>query len=45
MARSLIFNANIFDGTGGAVFPGEVLVEDTRIVAVARGGEVRQHGQ
>lgn len=39
MARILITNANIFDGTGAAVFPGEVLIDGARIVAVARGGE------
>ena len=39
MPRILITNASIFDGTGSAPFPGEVLIEGTRIVAVARGGE------
>lgn len=36
MARILIANAAIFDGTGSATFPGEVLVEDNRIAAVSR---------
>jgi imidazolonepropionase-like amidohydrolase len=39
MARTLFFNASIFDGSGKAPFPGEVLVEDNRIAAVARGAE------
>jgi imidazolonepropionase-like amidohydrolase len=33
--RLLIDNARIWDGTGKAPFPGKVLVEDERIVAVA----------
>jgi len=37
--RTLIANASIFDGTGGAAFPGEVLIEGNRITAVAKGGE------
>jgi imidazolonepropionase-like amidohydrolase len=36
MARILFTNVAIFDGTGAAPYPGEVLVEDSRIAAVAR---------
>jgi imidazolonepropionase-like amidohydrolase len=37
--RILITNARIFDGSGTPAFPGEVLVEGRRIVAVGRGAE------
>lgn len=36
---SLFANVMIFDGSGAARFPGEVLVRDERIMAVARGDE------
>jgi N-acyl-D-aspartate/D-glutamate deacylase len=36
-AAILLTNAMIFDGSGAGLFPGEVLVEGERIVAVARG--------
>jgi imidazolonepropionase-like amidohydrolase len=39
MTGTLFSNAMIFDGTGGARFPGEVLVRGERIVAVAKGDE------
>ena len=39
MAATLITNVAIFDGTGAALFPGEVLIENGRITRVARGGE------
>lgn len=39
MAATLITNVAIFDGTGAAPFPGEVLVEGNRVAAVAKGGE------
>jgi imidazolonepropionase-like amidohydrolase len=37
--RTLLTNIRIFDGTGQAPFDGEVLIEDDRIVQVARRGE------
>ncbi|MES2260920.1 MAG: amidohydrolase family protein [Pseudomonadota bacterium] len=37
--RTLFINAQIFDGSGSALFPGEVLVVGNRIEAVAAGGE------
>jgi imidazolonepropionase-like amidohydrolase len=37
--RTLFTRVRIFDGTGAALFPGEVLVEGNRIAAVARGAE------
>jgi imidazolonepropionase-like amidohydrolase len=39
MKATLITNVTIFDGTGAALFPGEVLVEGNRIKAVAKGAE------
>ena len=36
MSRIAITNVTIFDGSGAAPFKGEVLIEDTRIVEVAR---------
>ena len=36
MSRTLFTNAMIFDGSGSGLFPGEVLVEENRITAVAR---------
>jgi len=39
MPRTLFANASIFDGTGTAPCPGEVLVDGNRIAAVARGAE------
>ena len=38
MDRTLIANTTILDGSGAAPFPGDVLVEGQRIVAVQRGG-------
>jgi hypothetical protein len=38
--RILFSYVTIFDGSGAAPFPGEVLVEGNRIAAVARGGEL-----
>jgi len=38
MDRTLIVNTTILDGSGAAPFPGDVLVEKQRIVAVRRGG-------
>ncbi len=41
----LFTNAMIFEGTGGALFPGEVLVEDNRIRTVAKGAnQISQRG-
>ena len=40
MDRMLIANTTILDGSGAAPFPGDVLVEGQRIVAVQRGGRV-----
>ena len=37
MGRTLIQNATIFDGTGKAPFPGDLLVDGNRIVAVGAG--------
>ena len=39
MPAILIRNVSIFDGTGTPSFPGEALIENERIAAVARGGE------
>jgi imidazolonepropionase-like amidohydrolase len=39
MTATLFSNVNVFDGSGTARFPGEVLVRDEHIVAVARGDE------
>jgi len=39
MQGTLFTNANIFDGSGDPLFPGEVLVRGNRIEAVARGDE------
>lgn len=39
MTATLFTNARIFDGTGSAAYPGEVLVEGDRIIAVAAGRE------
>ena len=38
MARILLTNVTIFDGSGGETFAGEVLVQGNRIAKVARGG-------
>jgi imidazolonepropionase-like amidohydrolase len=35
MARTLFTNVRVFDGSGDAPYPGEVLVDDNRIAAVA----------
>ena len=37
--RLLIDNAQVWDGSGAAPFPGKVLIEDNRIAAVAPQGE------
>lgn len=39
MTATLITNVSIFDGTGAAPFPGQVLVEGERIAKVAIGGD------
>ncbi|WP_176026266.1 metal-dependent hydrolase family protein [Robbsia andropogonis] len=39
MSKLIFTNVNIFDGSGADVFRGEVLVEDNRIVRVAKGGD------
>jgi imidazolonepropionase-like amidohydrolase len=39
MRRTVLTNAQIFDGTGAAPFGGSVLIEGDRIAQVARGGE------
>jgi imidazolonepropionase-like amidohydrolase len=39
MPVTLFSNVHVFDGSGTLPFPGEVLVEGSRITAVARGGE------
>lgn len=39
MTATLFSDVSIFDGSGAACFPGEVLVRDTQIVAVGRGDE------
>ncbi|WP_066805363.1 amidohydrolase family protein [Sphingomonas asaccharolytica] len=39
MNATLFSNVNVFDGSGAARFPGEVLVRNEHIVAVARGDE------
>jgi imidazolonepropionase-like amidohydrolase len=39
MTATLFSDVRIFDGSGAACFPGEVLVRDEHIVAVARGDE------
>ena len=45
MARILFTDVAVFDGTGAPPFRGEVLVEDKRIRAVARGaGEIERAG-
>ncbi len=37
----LFTNVRIFDGSGSAPFPGDVLVNGTRIEAIVRAGEPR----
>ena len=45
MSRTLFTNIAIFDGTGSALFDGEVLVEGNRIVKVAKGqGQIEKTG-
>jgi imidazolonepropionase-like amidohydrolase len=39
MSRTLFSNVRIFDGSGSAPFPGEVLVEGDRITRLAKGTE------
>lgn len=39
MSTILFTDVRVFDGSGSASFPGEVLVTDNRITAVARSGE------
>ncbi len=39
MTGTLFTDVRIFDGSGGGLFPGEVLVRGTRIAAVVRGDE------
>ena len=38
MTTTLIQNATIFDGTGGATFTGDLLIEGNRVQSVVRGG-------
>lgn len=43
--KTLFENVNIFDGTGSALFPGEVVVEDNCITAVSKGsGKIPRDG-
>jgi imidazolonepropionase-like amidohydrolase len=44
MDRTLIVDTTILDGSGAAPFPGDVLVEGQRIVAVERGGGLPREG-
>jgi len=44
MDRTLIVNAMVFDGSGAAPFPGDVLVEGQRIAAVQMGGGLPRGG-
>ncbi len=44
MDRTLIADTMILDGSGAAPFPGDVLVEGQRIVAVRRGGGLARDG-
>lgn len=37
--KTLFKNVNIFDGTGSALFPGEVVIEGNRITSVAKGAD------
>lgn len=39
MTATLIANVAIFDGTGAAPYPGDVLIEGNRIKAVSKGGD------
>lgn len=39
IAETLLTDVRIFDGSGGALYPGEVLVRGERIAAVAKGDE------
>ena len=41
MDRTLIANATVFDGSGAAPFPADVLVEGQRIAAVQRAAGCR----
>src|SRR5262249_56893999 len=43
MDRTVTANAVIPDGSGAAPFPGDVLIEGQRIVAVQRGGGLPRH--
>ena len=38
MGTTLFTNVNVIDGSGSQPYPGEVLVKENRITAVARGG-------
>ena len=38
MGQRLFINVRVLDGTGSATYPGEVLIEDNRIKAIAKGG-------
>ena len=39
MNRTLFVNVGVWDATGAATYPGEVLVEGNRISKVAKGSE------
>jgi imidazolonepropionase-like amidohydrolase len=39
MTATLIANVAVFDGTGAAPYPGDVLIEGNRIKAVSKGGD------
>jgi imidazolonepropionase-like amidohydrolase len=44
MDRTLIANTSIFDGSGAAPYPGDVMVEGPRIAAVQPGGGLPRDG-
>jgi imidazolonepropionase-like amidohydrolase len=43
MARTVITGGQVFDGSGSAAFPGEVVIEDDRIVEVRQGYHPDHH--
>ena len=44
MARTVFTGGQVFDGTGSAAFPGEVVVDGDRVVAVREGHHPDLHG-